>query len=38
LARARRYWALQWYETGIYLTLALALAGFSLWWARRRLS
>jgi hypothetical protein len=32
---ASRYWPLQWYETGIYLALALALAGFSLWWIRR---
>jgi hypothetical protein len=26
-----RYWPLQWYETAIFLTLALVLAGFSLW-------
>jgi hypothetical protein len=32
---ASRYWPLQWYETGIYLALALALAGLSLWWIRR---
>jgi hypothetical protein len=31
---ASRYWPLQWYETGIYLALALALAGFCLWWIR----
>jgi hypothetical protein len=28
---ASRYWPLQWYETGIYLAVALALAGFCLW-------
>lgn len=28
---ASRYWPLQWYETGIYLALALALTGFCLW-------
>jgi hypothetical protein len=33
-----RFWALQWYETAIYLALAAALAGFSIWWVRRRLS
>ena len=33
-----RFWALQWYETGIYLGLAAALAGFCIWWVRRRLS
>jgi hypothetical protein len=32
---ASRYWPLQWSETGIYLALALALAGLSLWWIRR---
>jgi len=26
-----RYWPMQWTETGIYLALALALAGFCLW-------
>jgi hypothetical protein len=26
-----RYWAFQWLETGIYLALAFALAGFCLW-------
>src|ERR1700727_2264800 len=31
---ASRYWPLQWYETGIYLALALALAGFCLRWVR----
>lgn len=28
---ASRYWPLQWYETGIYLAVAVALAGFCLW-------
>jgi ABC-type transport system involved in multi-copper enzyme maturation permease subunit len=32
---ASRYWPLQWLETGIYLALALVLAGLSLWWIRR---
>jgi hypothetical protein len=35
---ASRYWALQWYETGIFLVLALLLAGLCFWWTRRRLS
>lgn len=34
---ASRYWEFQWIETGIFLTLALALAGFSFWRVRRRL-
>ncbi|MEV0649409.1 ABC transporter permease subunit [Phytomonospora sp. NPDC050363] len=33
-----RYWGFQWGETGIYLGLALGLAGFCSWWVRRRLS
>jgi ABC-type transport system involved in multi-copper enzyme maturation permease subunit len=33
---ASRYWALQWYETAIFLAAALALAGFCVWWIRRR--
>jgi ABC-type transport system involved in multi-copper enzyme maturation permease subunit len=33
-----RFWAFQWYETAIYLALALALAGFCVWWVRRRVS
>jgi len=33
---ASRFWAFQWYETGIFLALALILAGFSVWWIRRR--
>jgi hypothetical protein len=35
---ASRFWEFQWYETAIYVALALALAGFCFWWARRRLS
>jgi len=35
---ASRYWALQWYETALFLALALALAGFCFWRIRRRLS
>jgi ABC-2 family transporter len=35
---ASRFWAFQWYETAIYLTLALALAGFCIWRIRHRLS
>ncbi|MDN3356938.1 ABC transporter permease [Actinomadura sp. DC4] len=35
---AGRFWALQWYETTIYLALALALTGLSTWWIHRRLS
>jgi len=33
-----RYWAFQWYETAIFVALALLLAGFCFWWVRRRLS
>ena len=33
-----RYWAFQWLETAMYLVLALLLAGFCIWWTRRRLS
>jgi hypothetical protein len=35
---ASRFWAFQWYETAIFLALALALAGFCFWWIRRRLT
>ncbi|HXA60997.1 MAG TPA: ABC transporter permease [Streptosporangiaceae bacterium] len=35
---AGRFWAFQWYETAIFLVLALALAGSCFWWTRRRLS
>ncbi|MEO9180226.1 MAG: hypothetical protein ABI298_01095 [Acidimicrobiales bacterium] len=33
-----RYWAFQWIEFSIYLTLALALIGFSVWWIRKRIT
>jgi hypothetical protein len=33
---ASRYWAFQWIETGIFLALALALAGFCFWRLGRR--
>jgi hypothetical protein len=33
-----RYWALQWYETAIYLAAALALAGVCFAWVRRRVT
>jgi hypothetical protein len=33
---ASRYWALQWYETGIFLAAALALAGLCFWWTGQR--
>ncbi len=33
---ASRYWTFQWYETAIFLALAVALAGFCFWWIRRR--
>lgn len=35
---ASRFWSLQWYETAIFLALALILAGLCFWWVRRRLS
>ncbi|MBO8184643.1 transporter [Streptomyces spirodelae] len=35
---AGNFWPLQWAETGLYLGLALALAGFCAWWLRRRLT
>jgi hypothetical protein len=35
---ASRFWAFQWYETGICTALALALAGFCFWRLRHRLS
>ncbi|MGA5069339.1 transporter [Streptomyces exfoliatus] len=35
---AGNFWALQWAETGLYLGLALALAGFCAWWIRRRVT
>jgi hypothetical protein len=33
---ASRYWPLQWIETGIFLALALALAGLCFWRLGRR--
>ena|ERR1039458_5338064 len=33
-----RYWPLQLTETGLFLALALALAGLCFWWLGRRLS
>ena len=33
---ASRYWAFQWYETGIFLVLAGALCGYCAWLIRRR--
>lgn len=35
---AGRYWAFQWYETGIFLALAALLSWFAFWWVRRRLT
>jgi hypothetical protein len=35
---ASRFWPLQWYELSIFLTLAALLAGFCVWWVRRRLT
>jgi hypothetical protein len=35
---ANRYWAFQWYETALFLVLALALAGACFWWVRRRIA
>ena len=32
-----RFWVLQAWETALFLTLALALVGFSFWWVRRRI-
>jgi hypothetical protein len=33
---ADRYWAFQWYETAIFLGLAVILVGFCFWWVRHR--
>ena len=35
---ASRFWPFQWIETGIYLVLALGVAGFCFWWLRRRVA
>jgi hypothetical protein len=32
---ASRYWTFQWYETAIFLALAIILCGFCFWWVRR---
>jgi hypothetical protein len=34
---ASRFWDLQWRETAIFVALAAMLAGFCVWWVRRRL-
>jgi len=34
---ASRFWTFQWYELAIFLAAAGALAGFCVWWVRRRL-
>jgi len=33
---ASHYWPFQWCEAAIFLALALALAGFGIWWIRHR--
>lgn len=35
---ASRYWLFQWTELGMFVALAVALAGVSVWWLRHRLS
>jgi hypothetical protein len=35
---ANRFWVFQTYETLLFVILAAALAGFSVWWVRRRLN
>ena len=35
---ASRFWTFQWVETGIFLALALALAGLCVWWLSRRVA
>ena len=35
---ASRFWTLQWVETGIFLALAVALAGLCVWWLIRRVA
>jgi hypothetical protein len=32
---ASRFWTFQWYETAIFLALAILLAGVCIWWIRR---
>jgi ABC-type transport system involved in multi-copper enzyme maturation permease subunit len=33
---ANRYWPLQWFETGVFVAGAVALAAFCFWWIRGR--
>jgi hypothetical protein len=35
---ANRFWAFQTYETLLFVAASAALAGFCVWWVRRRLS
>jgi ABC-type transport system involved in multi-copper enzyme maturation permease subunit len=35
---ASHFWSLQWTETGVFVAVAVLLAGFCFWWTRRRLS
>jgi hypothetical protein len=35
---ATHFWPLQWTETGIFIAFAILLAGFCIWWTRRRLT
>lgn len=35
---ASRYWALQWFESAIFVALALALVGIAFWWVHNRLT
>jgi hypothetical protein len=35
---ASHFWPLQWAESGIFVALAVLLAGFCIWWTRRRLT
>ncbi|MGW4465739.1 ABC transporter permease [Micromonospora sp. NPDC004704] len=35
---ASRFWALQWYETAVFLALSVLLSAFCFWWVRRRLA
>jgi hypothetical protein len=35
---ANHFWPLQWTEAGIFIAIAVLLAGFCFWWTRRRLT
>jgi hypothetical protein len=35
---ADHFWPLQWTETGIFVAIAVLLAGFCFWWIRRRVT